>query len=73
MRFRTSEMQQVKPGERGAASTLEEGNDSGRIVTIQSLSNAQLIQILQHHDNDELTQVIEEELARRKTDGAPLQ
>jgi hypothetical protein len=40
---------------------------------IQSLSNAQLIQILQHHDDDELTQVIEEELARRKTDGAPLQ
>jgi Mg/Co/Ni transporter MgtE len=54
-------------------STLEEGNDDGRIVTIQSLSNAQLIQILQHHDDDELTQMIEEELARRKTDGAPLQ
>ena len=60
MRFRTSEMQQVR-------------NDGGRIVTIQSLSNAQLIQILQHHDDDELTQVTEEELARRKTDGAPLQ
>jgi len=60
MRFRTSEMQQVR-------------NDGGRIVTIQSLSNAQLIQILQRHDDDELTQMIEEELARRKTDGAPLQ
>ena len=60
MRFRTSEMQQVR-------------NDGGRIVTIQSLSNAQLIQILQHHDVAELTQMIEEELARRKTDGAPLQ
>ena len=55
-------------------STLEEGNDDGRIVAIQSLSNAQLIQILQHDDgDDELTQMVEEELARRKTDGAPLQ
>jgi hypothetical protein len=48
-------------------------NDGGRTVTIQSLSNAQLIQILQHHDDHELTQMIEKELARRKTDGAPLQ
>ena len=54
-------------------STLGEGNDGGRIVCDQSLSNAQLIQILQHHDDDELTQMIEEELARRKTDGASLQ
>jgi hypothetical protein len=54
-------------------STLEEGNNGGRIVAIQSLSNAQLIQILQHHDDEKLTQMIEEELARRKTDGAPLQ
>ena len=60
MRFRTSEMQQVR-------------NDGGRTVTIQSLLNAQLIQILQHHDDHELTQMIEKELARRKTDGAPLQ
>jgi hypothetical protein len=53
---------------------LGEGNDDGRIVAIQSLSNAQLIQILQHHDrDDELTQMIEDELARRKTDGAPFQ
>jgi hypothetical protein len=45
--------------------------EDGRIITIQSLSNAQLIQILQHHDgDDDLTQMIEEELARRKTEGA---
>jgi hypothetical protein len=44
-------------------STLEEGNNGGRIVAIQSLSNAQLIQILQHHDDEKLTQMIEEELA----------
>jgi hypothetical protein len=30
-----------------------------------------LIQILQHHDDAELTQMIEEELARRKTDDVP--
>ena len=43
-----------------------------RVITIQSRSNAQLIQILQHHDgDDDLTQMIEEELARRKTEGAP--
>jgi hypothetical protein len=54
--------------------TSDEGDDDGRIVTIQASSNAQLIQILQHHDgDDELTQMVEEELARRKTDGAPLQ
>jgi hypothetical protein len=52
---------------------LGEENDDVRIVAIQALSNAQLIQILQHHDDDELTRMIEEELARRKTDGEPLQ
>jgi hypothetical protein len=40
-------------------------------ITIQSLSIPQLIQILQLHDcDDELTQMVEEELARRKTGGA---
>jgi hypothetical protein len=40
-------------------------------VTIQSLSILQLIQILQLDDcDDELTQMVEEELARRKTGGA---
>jgi hypothetical protein len=38
------------------------------------LSNAQLIQILQHHDgDDDLTQMVEDELTRRRTDGAPPQ
>jgi hypothetical protein len=42
-----------------------------RPITIQSLSIPQLIQILQLDDrDDELTQMVEEELARRKTGGA---
>jgi hypothetical protein len=45
--------------------------DGGRVIAVQSLSNAQLIRVLQFHDgDDELTQMIEEELVRRKTDGA---
>jgi hypothetical protein len=53
---------------------LDEDADDGRVIALQSLSNAQLIQILQHHDgDDELTQMVEEELVRRKTDGAPPQ
>jgi hypothetical protein len=45
--------------------------DDGRVVAVQSLSNVQLIQILQHHDgDDDLTEMIEEELARRRTGGA---
>jgi hypothetical protein len=42
-----------------------------RPITIQSLSIPQLIQIPQLDDcDDELTQMVEEELARRKTGGA---
>jgi hypothetical protein len=45
--------------------------EDGGVIAVQSLSNAQLIQILRHHDgDDDLTQMIEEELARRKTEGA---
>ena len=52
--------------------TLDDEAEDGRIVALQSLSNAQLIQILQHHDgNDDLTQMVEEELIRRKTQGTP--
>jgi hypothetical protein len=52
--------------------TLDDETEDGRIIALQSLSNAQLIQILQHHDgNDDLTQMVEEELVRRKTQGAP--
>jgi hypothetical protein len=55
-------------------STLDEEAEDGKIIALQSLSNAQLIQILQHHDgDDDLTQMIEDELARRRTDGAPPQ
>jgi hypothetical protein len=40
-------------------------------ITIQSLSIPQLIQILHLDDcDDELAQMVEEELARRKTEGA---
>jgi hypothetical protein len=45
--------------------------EGGRVVTIQTLSHAQLIKILQLDDcDDELTQMVEEELARRKSGGA---
>jgi hypothetical protein len=55
-------------------STLDEEAEDGKIIALQSLSNAQLIQILQHHDgDDDLTQMVEDELTRRKTDGAPPQ
>jgi hypothetical protein len=48
------------------------GIEGDRAIAIQSVSNTQLIQILQHHDGDDgLTQMVEEELARRKTEGAP--
>ena len=53
---------------------LDEDAEDGRVVSLQSLSNAQLIEILQHHDgDDDLEQMVEDELARRKTDGAPPQ
>ena len=52
--------------------TLDDETEDGRIIALQSLSNAQLIQILQHHDgDDDLAQMVEEELLRRKTQGAP--
>jgi hypothetical protein len=49
---------------------LDDETEDRRIVALQSLSNVQLIQILQHHDgDDDLTQMVEEELTRRKTEG----
>jgi hypothetical protein len=46
---------------------LDDETQNGRIVAVQSLPNAQLIQILQHRDgDDELTPMVEEKLARRK-------
>jgi hypothetical protein len=51
---------------------LDEDAEDGRVVALQSLSNAQLIEILQHHDgDDDLTQMVEEELVRRRTEGTP--
>jgi hypothetical protein len=45
--------------------------DGERAITIQSLSIAQLIEILRLDDcDDEPMQMVEEELARRKTGGA---
>jgi hypothetical protein len=52
---------------------ITEEIDDGPLVAVQLLSNVELIKILQHHDNDALTDMIEEELLRRKTDGAPPQ
>jgi hypothetical protein len=50
----------------------DQNNEEGRIVAIQMLSNAALIAILQvHGDDDEVTEIVEEELERRKTEGAP--
>jgi hypothetical protein len=49
---------------------MGEETEEARIIAIQSLSNVQLIQILQHHDgDDDLTRMVEAELARRKAEG----
>ena len=34
-------------------SVLDDEAEDGKIIALQSLSNAQLIQILQHHDGDD--------------------
>jgi hypothetical protein len=53
---------------------LDEDAEDGRVIALQSLSNAQLIESLQLHDgDDDLAQMVEDELARRKTNGAPPQ
>jgi hypothetical protein len=64
---------QVMSHEKGALREhLDDEAEDGRIIALQSLSNAQLIQILQHHDgDDDLAQMVEEELVRRKIQGAP--
>jgi hypothetical protein len=47
-------------------STLDEEAEDGKIIALRPLSNAQLIQILQHHDgNDDLAEIVEDELTRR--------
>ena len=42
----------------------------GKPVTVQSLSNAQLLHLLQHQDDEELAKLIEAELERRRTEGS---
>jgi hypothetical protein len=50
----------------------DEGEDEGRVVAIQSLSNAELIKLLQFDvGGDGLTEIVEAELARRKREGSP--
>jgi hypothetical protein len=72
MRFRAFGKLQVMSHKKGVQ--RDQDAEDGRVIALQSLSNTQLIEILQHHDgDDELTQMVEEELARRKTDGAPPQ
>jgi hypothetical protein len=45
-------------------SNLDEDTEDGRVIALQSLSNAQLIEIHQHHDgDDDLAQMVEDELA----------
>jgi hypothetical protein len=46
--------------------------DGGKVIAIQSLSNTELIKILQFEiGDDDLTEMIEAELTRRETEGAP--
>jgi hypothetical protein len=47
---------------------LDDDTEDGRIIALQSLSNAQLIL-----NPEDLAQMVEDELVRRKTGGAPLQ
>jgi hypothetical protein len=45
-------------------------DDDEKSVPIKKLSDAQLIQILQHHDfDDDITRMVEAEIARRKKEG----
>jgi hypothetical protein len=48
---------------------MSDEESRGKPITVQSLSNAQLLHLLQHQDDEELAQVIEAELERRKTEG----
>jgi hypothetical protein len=45
-------------------------DDDDAVIRIQTLPDAQLIQILQHHDfDDDITRMVEAEIARRKQQG----
>ena len=48
----------------------DEDEDRGRVIAIQTLSNAQLIKLLQFEAGDDiLMAMVEAELDRRKTEG----
>jgi hypothetical protein len=47
----------------------DDEDDERTPITVQSLSNVELIKLLQHHDDDEPAQMIEAELSRRKKEG----
>jgi hypothetical protein len=48
----------------------EGGEDGGRVIAIQTLSNAELIKLLQFEVGDDgLMEMVEAELERRKTGG----
>ncbi len=55
----------------GARMNKEEGGeDGGRVIAIQTLSNAELIKLLQFEVGDDgLMEMVEAELVRRKTGG----
>jgi hypothetical protein len=48
---------------------MSDDDDERMAITFQSLSDAALIKRLQHHDDDELAEMIEAELSRRKKEG----
>ena len=47
----------------------EDDDGVRRPITVQSLSDGELIKLLQFHDDEELAELIEAELARRKKEG----
>jgi hypothetical protein len=48
----------------------DDDDDDGRIIAIQSLSNAELIKLLQFEIGDDgMMEMVEAELERRKTEG----
>jgi hypothetical protein len=48
----------------------DDADDDGKIIAIQSLSNAELIKLLQFEIGDDgMVEMVEAELERRKTEG----
>jgi hypothetical protein len=58
----------------GGVVTDEHDEHEGKGIVIQTLSNAELIKLLQFEAGDEVVmQMVEAELERRKTEGGPKQ